>query len=371
MERPVGHTENQDKGDKMIAEMERKEEVGAVHTALGLSREALLQMYHKMLLARKLDERMWVLHRQGKVAFHISGIGHEATHVGVAFALRPGYDWVHPHYRDIGLLLSLGVEPRHMMLSLFGKREDPFSGGRQMPNHYSNRRLRIVSLSSPVATQIPQAAGIALAAKLRGEDTVVVASFGEGSTSEGDFHEGLNWAGIYKLPVIFLCQNNRYAISVPQHKQMAVENVADRAAAYGIRGVVVDGNDVLAVYEAAKEAVERARAGEGATLLEAKTYRLVPHSSDDDDRSYRSREEVEAWKRRDPLRLFETYLENAGILTPALRQEMLEEVMAAVDDATAYAERAPYPDPEEALEPVWGPLPPNTGGRGQGAKTRD
>jgi 2-oxoisovalerate dehydrogenase E1 component alpha subunit len=310
-------------------------------------------MYQKMLLARKLDERMWILHRQGKVAFHISGIGQEAAQVGMAFALRPGSDWIHPYYRDIALVLSLGMEPRHLMLGLFGKREDPSSGGRQMPSHFGLRPLNVVSLSSPVATQIPQAAGVALAAKLRQEDTVVLASFGEGSTSEGDFHEGLNWAGIHNLPVIFYCQNNQYAISVPQDLQMSVANVADRAVAYGMQGVIVDGNDLLAVYRAAKEAVARARRGEGPTLLEAKTYRPVPHSSDDDDRSYRSREEVETWKKRDPIFLFGTYLEKHGILGVELKTETLQRVTAEVNEATTYAELAPYPEPEEALEPVW------------------
>jgi 2-oxoisovalerate dehydrogenase E1 component alpha subunit len=339
----------------MITTTKLRPETG--HDQLDLTADTLRQMYYKMLLARKLDERMWMLHRQGKVAFHISGIGQEAAQVGLAFSLRPGYDWVHPYYRDMALVLSLGVQPRHLMLALFGKREDPSSGGRQMPSHFSNRRLNIVSGSSPVATQIPQAAGIALAAKLRREDKVVVTCFGEGSTSEGDFHEGLNWAGIHKLPVIFFCENNQYAISEPQTRQMAVEHVADRAAAYGMPGVVVDGNDVLAVYRAALPAVQRARAGEGPTLLEAKTYRPVPHSSDDDDRSYRSREEVEAWKKRDPLLRFEAYLEEHGLLGAELREETLERVMAEVNDATTYAENAPYPKPEEALGPVWGPLP--------------
>jgi 2-oxoisovalerate dehydrogenase E1 component alpha subunit len=327
------------------------------HEDLGLSADTLLDMYYQMLLARKLDERMWALHRQGKVAFHISGIGQEASQVGLAFSLKPGYDWVHPHYRDIALVLSLGMQARHLMLAMFGKREDPSSGGRQMPSHFSFRQLRIVSVSSPVATQIPQAAGIALAAKLRHEDTVVVTSFGEGSTSEGDFHEGLNWASIHRLPVIFFCQNNRYAISEPMEKQMAVKNVADRAEAYDIPGLAVDGNDVLVVYNAARQAVERARAGGGPTLLEAKTYRLVPHSSDDDDRSYRSREEVKAWKERDPIVRFEAYLEERAILGAELREETLERVMGEVDEATQCAETAPDPEPEEALGPVWGPLP--------------
>ncbi len=334
--------------------IETKLELTTAHEALGLSADRLLQMYYRMLLARKLDERMWVLHRQGKVTFHISGIGQEAAQVGMAFTLKPGYDWVHPYYRDIALVLSLGMEPRHLMLGLFAKREDPSSGGRQMSSHFSHRRLRIVTGSSPVATQIPQAAGIALAAKLRGEDTVVITTFGEGSTSEGDFHEGLNWASIHQLPVIFFCQNNQYAISVPLDQQMAVANVAERAAAYGMPGVTVDGNDVLAVYRAAREAVERARSGGGPTLLEARTYRPVPHSSDDDDRSYRSREEVAAWKKRDPILRFETYLEEHGILGAEFEEETLERVMAEVDDATRYAESAPDPRPEDAFGPVWG-----------------
>jgi 2-oxoisovalerate dehydrogenase E1 component alpha subunit len=326
----------------------------AAQQDLSLPADMLLDMYYKMLLARKLDERMWVLHRQGKVAFHISGIGQEAAQVGLAFSLKPGYDWVHPYYRDIALVLSLGMQPRHLMLALFAKREDPSSAGRQMPSHFSYRRLKIVTGSSPVATQIPQAAGIALAAKLRGEDTVVVASFGEGSTSEGDFHEGLNWAGVHQLPVLFFCQNNQYAISVPLDHQMAVRNVADRAAGYGMPGITVDGNDVLAVYQAAYEAVEHARSGRGPTLLEARTYRLVPHSSDDDDRSYRSREEVETWKKRDPILRFETYLEEHGILEAELKEETLERAMAEIDDATRYAENAPDPKPEDALGRVWG-----------------
>jgi 2-oxoisovalerate dehydrogenase E1 component alpha subunit len=226
-----------------------------------------------------------------------------------------------------------------------------------MPAHFGCRRLNIVTGTSPVATQIPQAAGIALAAKLRGEDTVVVTSFGEGSTSEGDFHEGLNWAGIHRLPVIFFCENNQYAISVPLDLQMPVENVADRAAGYGMPGVIVDGNDVLAVYHAARQAVMRARSGEGPTLLEAKTYRPVPHSSDDDDRSYRSREEVMIWKKRDPILRFETYLEEHGLLGTERQEEMLEQAMAEVDEAIRYAESAADPAPEEVLGPVWGPVP--------------
>jgi 2-oxoisovalerate dehydrogenase E1 component alpha subunit len=328
----------------------------AQHRALGLSDEQALELYWHILLARRLDERMWILHRQHEVAFHISGIGHEATQVGAAFALRKGYDWVHPYYRDLALSLTIGMTPRDLMLALYGKQGEPSSGAHQMPAHYGNRALKIVSGSSPVATQIPQAAGIAFAIKYKGTDEVVLTCFGEGSTAEGDFHEGLNWAGIFKLPVIFLCQNNQYAISVPVHKEMPVPNVADRAVAYGMTGVIVDGNDALEVYRVMREAVERARRGEGATLVEAKTYRPVPHSSDDDDRTYRSRAEVDEWKKKDPVLRMRQYLESVGLLNEARSQEYEARAKQAVDDANEFAKNASYPPAEAALENVWGEI---------------
>lgn len=322
-----------------------------------LTAEQQLAMYEFMLLARKLDERMWVLHRQGKVAFHISGMGQEACQVGAAFAMERGKDWLHPFYRDMAFVLALGMTPRHLMLALFGKAEDPSSGGRQMPSHFGYAPSRIVSSSSPVATQMPQAAGIALAAKLRGLDEVVVVTLGEGSTSQGDFHEALNWAGIHCLPLITLVQNNQYAISVPVEQQMPVTNVADRGDAYGMPGVMYDGNDIFESYNVAREAVLRARRGEGATLLEAKTYRPTPHSSDDDDRSYRSRDEVEMWKQRDPILRMERVLRKEAILDDAEAERVLHRVGVKVDDATDYAQRAPYPRGEDALHPVFGAMP--------------
>lgn len=325
--------------------------------AAALTADQLLEMYELMLQARKLDERMWVLHRQGKVAFHISGMGQEACQVGAAFAMTRGKDWLHPYYRDLAFVLALGMTPRHLMLSMFGKAEDPSSGGRQMPSHFGYAPSRIVSGSSPVATQMPQAAGIAFAAQLRGLDEVVIVTLGEGSTSQGDFHEALNWAGIHCLPMITLVQNNQYAISVPLEKQMPVPNVADRGDAYGMPGVMYDGNDALESYNVAREAVLRARRGEGPTLLEAKTYRPTPHSSDDDDRSYRSREEVEQWKKRDPILRLEHALRERGILDDAEAERMVHRVMARVDDATEYAQRAPYPRGEDALHPVYGAFP--------------
>ena len=214
-----------------------------------------------------------------------------------------------------------------------------------MPAHWSSRRLGIISGSSPIGTQIPHAAGIAYAVKYREEDAVVASWFGEGATSEGDWHEGLNFAGIHRLPVVFICENNRYAISVEQSKQMAVENVADRAAAYGFPGVVVDGNDVLACFAAMKEAVARARSGGGPTLIECKTYRFQPHTSDDDDRTYRSREEVEKARLRDPVSRFATYLTEHGLARNEEIASIAEEVKAELDVSIDKAWNAADPDP--------------------------
>lgn len=348
----------------MVTRLAEKTEARATkplrHQELGLSDEQVLELYWNMLLARRLDERMWILHRQHEVAFHISAIGHEACQVGAAYALKRGHDYVHPYYRDLALSLTLGITPRDLMLALYGKAGEPSSGARQMPNHYSSRSLNIVAGSSPVATQVPQASGIAFGIKYRGTDQVVLTCFGEGSTAEGDFHEGLNWAGIFKLPVIFLCQNNQYAISVPMDREMPVKSVADRASAYGMPGISYDGNDILESYRVVQDAVSRARRGDGPTLLEAKTYRPVPHSSDDDDRAYRSREEVETWKRRDPVLLANEYCTSVGLLDDKKNEEMEQKARDTVDDANDFAVKAAYPAPEEALNHVWGPRPPNS-----------
>ncbi len=322
---------------------------------LSLDDETLLEMYWQMIRARRTDERTWVLHRQGKIAFHISGIGHEGIQVGAAFAMRRGYDYAHLYYRDLAFNLALGYTPYEFFLAVYGKAGETTSGARQMPSNWSARRLGIVTASSPVATQVPQAAGLALASKLKGEDRVTVVCLGEGSTSEGDFFEGLNWAGVHKLPVVCLVQNNIYAISVPMHLQMAVPNVADRAPMFGIEGAICDGNDVLASYRTMKDAIDRARAGGGATLVEAKTYRPVPHSSDDDDRTYRSRDEVEEWKARDPIKRFQAYLLDKGLLDAAKIEEVEARARAEIDEAQARAEAAPYPRAEDALFPVFAP----------------
>jgi len=320
---------------------------------MDLSKDTQLGLYYQMLRSRRLDERAWALHRQGKIVFHISAIGHEAAQAGAAFALRRGHDWIAPYYRDLTLLLCLGMTPREFALGMFARNDDPTSRGRQMPSHWSWREAHVVSTSSPVATQVPHAAGIALGIKLRGEDAVVLTCLGEGSTSQGEWYEGMNWAGVHRLPLICLVENNTYAISVPQNLQMAVPDVADRAAAFGMAGAVVDGNDVRAVYHTMSEAVARARRGDGPTLVEAKVYRPLPHSSDDDDRSYRSREEVEAWKMRDPIPVFRQRLEAEGILAAGQADEMDERALAEVEDAVQYAEAAPNPPLESAAGPVY------------------
>lgn len=320
---------------------------------LGLSDEQVLDIYYYMLLARKLDERFWLLNRAGKIPFVISCQGQEAAQVGAAFALDKNTDYVAPYYRDLGVVLVFGQTPTEIMMSAFAKPGDPNSHGRQMPGHFGGKKYRTLSGSSPVTTQFPHAVGAALASKMRGEQSVAFTSTGEGSSNQGDFHEACNFAAVHKLPVVFYVENNGYAISVPLDKQLGNHNTADRAVGYGFPGHSIDGNDVLEVYQYMKQAADRARNGEGPTLIEARTYRLVPHSSDDDDRAYRTREEVEAAKKKDPLITFAAYLREKGVLTPEREQEMNDRVMREVNEGTDAAEKAPFFEPEDALTHVY------------------
>ncbi len=323
------------------------------HQALGLTDQEAVDMYRTMLLARKIDERMWLLNRSGKIPFVISCQGQEAAQVGAAFALNREMDYVLPYYRDMGVVLAFGMTAKDLMMSGFAKAADPNSGGRQMPGHFGQKKNRIVTGSSPVTTQVPHAVGIALAGRMEKKDIAAFVTFGEGSSNQGDFHEGANFAAVHKLPVIFMCENNKYAISVPYDKQVACENISDRAVGYGMPGVTVNGNDPLEVYQAVKEARERARRGEGPTLIETISYRLTPHSSDDDDSSYRGREEVEEAKKSDPLLTYQAYLKEAGLLSEETEQTMLDEIMAIINEATDEAENAPYAAPESALDYVY------------------
>jgi 2-oxoisovalerate dehydrogenase E1 component alpha subunit len=249
--------------------------------------------------------------------------------------------------------MALGMTPREFALGLMGRRGEPNSGARQMPSHWSLRRANVVSHSSPVATQTPHAAGIALGIKMRGDEAVVLTSIGEGSTSQGEWYEGVNWAAVHQLPVIFFVENNYYAISVRQEKQMAVVGAAAKAAGLGLPGVSVDGLDVAQVYEVVAEAAARARRGDGPTVVEARVHRLTPHSSDDDDRSYRPRDEVEAMKAGDPLAALQKNLLADKVLTAKAQEQIEAETAAAVDDAIRFAEAAPYPDESEAEYPVY------------------
>jgi 2-oxoisovalerate dehydrogenase E1 component alpha subunit len=325
----------------------------SVHEELGLSHERLREMYEVMLLARVVDERQWILNRQGRMAFHISCQGHEGSGVGSAFALDRERDVMVPYYRSLAAVIAFGVTPRELFLSALAKADDPMTGGRQMPAHYGLARARILTSGSSVATQIPHATGAALASKIRGDGGVSIVYFGDGASSKGDFHEGLNFAAIHKLPAIFVCENNHYAISVPTSKQMAVRSVADRAVGYGMFGASIDGTDPLAVYRSVKLAADRARAGEGPTLIESNVVRLTPHSSDDDDRRYRPEADREEARHRDPLNVFATYLRAHGLLDEATEAFVRERVQRSVDAALEEAERASEPAAETAFDHVY------------------
>jgi 2-oxoisovalerate dehydrogenase E1 component len=328
------------------------------HTELGLGRDDLVAMYRTILLARLLDQKIWGLNRMGKAAFVVSAQGHEGAQIGSAWAIRAGHDVVLPYYRDLGVVLTLGMTPYEVLLAVFARADDPNSGGRQMPNHWGSERLGIVTGSSPIATHIPHAAGIAYASKLRRDDRVAVCYFGDGAASKGDFHESMNFAGIHQLPIVFVCENNGYAISVPLSKESAVENIAQHAHSYGMPGMIVDGNDPLDVYATVHSAIRRARKGEGPALVECKTYRYLAHTSDDDDRTYRTPQEVEMWRKKDPLQRMKQYLIEQRLLSEQREDEIEAEVRAEVDDAARRAEAAPQPTPEAAFTRVFAkPLP--------------
>ena len=334
----------------------------------GLTDEELLRCYRTMLTVRAFDATCMKLQRSGRIGFSVPNEGIEATQVGAASALRQS-DWIFPSYRDFGMALYLGVEPVEMMHNMFGNALDT-AHGRQMPVHFSFRDpVKFVSISSPIGTHIPQAVGAAFAAKSRGEDTVALASFGDGGTSSLGFHSGLNFAGVWKAPVVFLCQNNGWAISCPSSEQTASESYAAKAVAYGMPGVLVDGNDLLAVRSAVREAVERARAGEGPTLVEAHTYRMGGHSTSDDPRRYVPPEEVASWRDRDPIALFEKFLATKGLWTAEQGESLRNEVQAVVAQAARTAEAVAPPALETIFSDVYEEVPAHL--RRQGQETFD
>jgi pyruvate dehydrogenase E1 component alpha subunit len=275
-----------------------------------LDNQLVVRIYEAMLRTRLLDDRMLGLQRQGRVSFHVGCRGEEAAIIASAAALRDT-DWIFPCYRELGALLWRGFPLESYLANMYGNVDDQVQG-RQMPDHVTGKRYRYASVSSPIGTQIMHAVGFAWAAKLRKEELCTAVFFGDGATSTPDFHTGMNFAGVFKVPTIFLCRNNRWAISVPSDKQTASATFAGKAAAYGMRGVRCDGNDALAVYRTVREAVERAQRGEGATMIELLTYRLGGHSTSDDPKAYRTNEEVDSWSKSDPILRMRRHLEQIG-----------------------------------------------------------
>jgi len=331
-----------------------------------LSEEELLHCYRTMLSVRVFDEICLKLQRSGRIAFSIPNKGIEATQIGAATALRKT-DWIFPSYRDFGMALYHGITPLEMMQNMFGNAEDS-AKGRQMPVHFSfDSPIQFVSISSPIGTHIPQAVGAAYASQLRGEDTAFLASFGDGGTSSLGFHSGLNFAGVWKAPVVFLCQNNGWAISCPIDEQTSSDGFAVKAQAYGMPGVLIDGNDLFAVRKATMEAVERARAGEGPTLIEAVTFRMGGHSTSDDPSRYVPKEELEYWAERDPIPRFEKYLEAAGLWTPEKGKAIHDEVSEEIKDAARQAETVSPPALETIFSDVYEELPAHIRKQGQEA----
>ncbi len=331
-----------------------------------LTNEELLHAYRAMVRVRAFDEICLKLQRAGRIGFSIPNKGIEATQVGAASALKKT-DWIFPSYRDFGMALYQGVTPLEMMHNMFGNALD-YSKGRQMPVHFTFvEPIRFVSISSPIGTHIPQAVGAALAFRRRGEDAICLVSFGEGGTSSQGFHSGMNFAGVWKAPVVFLCQNNQYAISCPSWEQTASESFAVKAVAYGMPGVRVDGNDLLAVRKSVLEAVARARAGEGPSLVECYTFRMGGHSTSDDPTRYVPKELLEEWAKKDPIRRFEKYLEASGLWNSALGTRVLEEALEEITRAAREAEAASRPGLETLFSDVYAEIPAHLRAQGEAA----
>ncbi|HVL48270.1 MAG TPA: pyruvate dehydrogenase (acetyl-transferring) E1 component subunit alpha [Candidatus Thermoplasmatota archaeon] len=321
-----------------------------------LKEAELVAIYETMVRVRMLNERGMNLQRQGRINFYIGSEGQEAVHVGAGAALT-GEDWYFPHYRDPGVALLRGATVESMVHQLYGNAKDP-NKGRQMPNHYAYREQNFFSISSPLTTQVPQAVGAAYAMKLRREKHVAVASFGDGSTSEGDFHVGMNFAAVWKCPVVFLCQNNQYAISVPVRLQSATDTFAEKAIAYGMESLRVDGNDALAMYVAMKQAADKARRGEGPMLIEAVTFRMGPHSSSDDPKRYVPPALLEEWKKKDPIDRFRLYLEKRGAWNAAREEKLRADVTAEIQAAVQAAEATAAPPVEDVFTDVFEEMTP-------------
>jgi pyruvate dehydrogenase E1 component alpha subunit len=311
-----------------------------------LTSDQLLDLYYWMRLTRALDDRLMLLYNQGKILGVVfPQRGHEAISVAAAYALAPE-DIMAPMHRDLGSYLVRRMHPGRIMAQHFGRATGPSRGRDGNMHGLGDMSLGIVGFVSMLPSSLPITVGVGLSFWLRGEARVAMTIFGDGGTSTGKWHESINFAGVFKLPVVLICQNNQYAYSTPLSGQYAIRDIADRASGYGFPGVVVDGNDVLAVYEATREAVERARRGDGPTLIECKTMRMLGHAAHDDAR-YVPRELLDEWEKKDPIRRYERVLEDRDLLTPEIREKIEVRVTAEVEDAQNFATHSPMPDPNE------------------------
>lgn len=317
--------------------------------------ETLLAMHRELLKIRRLDERMLGKQRQGKVGFYGTITGQEATPVATGFATEPR-DWVFPALREAAIMLVRGFPLSLWLAQVYGNERDVLKG-RQMPSHMSGRQVNQVAWSSCIGPQIPQAVGAAYAAKRRGDDIVAVGFMGDGATSQPDFHAAMTFAARWKAPAVLICQNNHWSISVPTEKQTASATIAVKAKAYGMPGVRCDGNDVLATHAAIKEATDRARRGDGPTFVECLTYRMGPHSSSDDPTRYRSDEEVESWRKKDPIERFERYLRKAELLDDAKKAAVVKSLEAEIGAAIDEVEELGPPARESLFGDVYAAQP--------------
>lgn len=316
-----------------------------------LSESEVIEIYRWMVTTRQLDERLVALQRQGRIGFHVGSLGEEAAIIGAAFAMRKT-DWLFPCYREFGAALMRGLGLQKFMDNMFGNANDTVQG-RQMPNHSTCREAGWTSVSSPVGTQITQAVGFSWGAKIDGKDIASLVYFGDGATSSTDFHSGMNFAGVFKVPVVFLCRNNGWAISVPAERQTATRTFAEKAAAYGIVGVRVDGNDIFAVVSVVREAVRRGEQGLGPTLIEAVTYRMGGHSTSDDPNRYRATDDLKPWAERDPLARLRQYLERRKCWDDRAELALIADIDQRFRAAVAMSEKTPPPALETIFEDVY------------------
>jgi len=311
-----------------------------------LSTQEILEIYRTMVLCKVFDDIAVKLQRQGRIGPYVTVRGQEAAQVASSFAMEDS-DWMFPSYRESAAYIARKVPLKNLFMYWMG--DERYAGDKANGNNFP--------VTIPVSTQIPHAVGVAFAAKIKGDKIASLVYFGDGATSRGDFHEGMNFAGVFKLPVVFLCQNNQWAISVPRSKQTASETIAQKAVAYGFEGVVVDGNDVFAVYKATKDALEKAKNGGGPTLIECVTYRLTDHSTADDAKRYRSNEEVEFWKKRDPIDRFRIFLERKGLWSAEDERKLLSECEQVLSAAIKEAESVASPKFEDLFKYTFAEMP--------------